>query len=82
MLASAGCGWVCQFHEGDVVKTPISRRFIFQDSQKIREIATRGHGISQTETGETLNQAISAGCGGIWLTLNDEQYAALTARSM
>jgi hypothetical protein len=72
-------GWYCRFHLDDLVKTPISRRFSFRDPRKIHAIVRRGHGLSQAETSETLDQAIAAGYGGIWLSLSEKQYEALIA---
>jgi hypothetical protein len=66
-------GWHCRFHEGDIAKIPISRRFIFHDEQKICEAARRGHGISDEVTHEALKQAIATGRGGVWLMLTDER---------
>jgi hypothetical protein len=68
--------WRCRFHEGNLAKAPISRVFVFRDKEKIYEAARRG-GLSSSDAHYALNEAISAGCGGIWLQLNDAQYSSL-----
>jgi hypothetical protein len=70
-------GWYCGFHQDDLPKTPISKRFIFRSKEKIYETAQRGHGLPGAESRSSLDQAVAIGRGGIWLLLTKKQYLAL-----
>ena len=70
-------GWHCRFHQDNLAKTPISRPFVFSSAEKIREAARRGNGLLDMESRDALDEAVTIGRGGVWLHLNDDQYAAL-----
>jgi hypothetical protein len=74
-------GWHCRFHQDDLAKTPISRRFVFRDADKIYEAARRGHGFTGMESCQALDEAVARGRGGIWLKLAEHQYRALRRKS-
>jgi hypothetical protein len=69
-------GWQVQFVEADL-QTPLPRRFIFADPEKIRELARRGEAMGTSEARQTLEYAIQAGRGGVYLKLTPEQHARL-----
>ena len=69
-------GWYCQFVEEDL-KTPLPRKFTFDDPAKVIELAARGGYILNLEGRQALDHAIDQGRGGIWLELTEEQYAKL-----
>jgi len=69
-------GWQVQFLEADL-KTPLPRKFTFADPEKIRELARRGEAWGDSESRQTLEEAIETGRGGICLRLTPEQYARL-----
>jgi hypothetical protein len=64
-------------HQNDLRKTPISRRFVFAGAEKVYEAARRGNGLMSMESRHGFQEAVTAGKGGIWLSLNQQQYAAL-----
>lgn len=70
-------GWHCRFRQNDLPKTPISRKFVLSDEQKIYEAAERGDGLICTESREALDEAVAMGRGGVWLRLTEAQYSAL-----
>ncbi len=81
-MSFARCnGWRCRFHADDLAKTPISRRFIFQDEQKLRAILRRSNKLVDSGTHEMLEAMIAAGHGGVWLRLTIEQYASVVSPS-
>ena len=55
--------------------------FKFRDVRSIYEMVRRAHGVVGTEGIEALDQAVTAGRGGVFLHLTDDQYAAVTATS-
>jgi hypothetical protein len=69
-------GWRCRFLEWDMM-TPLPGQLKYRDSEKIREIARRGHGLLGEASRLELDHAIKIGRGGIWLHLTGEQYQAL-----
>lgn len=69
-------GWYCQFLEEDL-KTPLPRKFTFATEEKVRELAERGGAFQNLESRHALNHGISNGRGGVWLSLDEEQYAKL-----
>jgi hypothetical protein len=69
--------WHCRFHQDDLLRTPISKRFIFRGKEKIYETAQRGQGLTSAESRSSLDQAVAIGRGGIWLLLTKKQYLAL-----
>ena len=69
-------GWQVQFLEADL-KTPLPRRFIFADPEKIRELARRGEAWGTSEARQMLENAIETGRGGVYLRLTAEQYGKL-----
>jgi hypothetical protein len=79
MSFASSNGWRCRFHKGDVSKTPISRQLNFCDESKLYEIARRGHRLPDARSVAELRHAISAGHGGVWLYLTDDQYSTLTS---
>ena len=69
-------GWHCQFLEADL-KTPLPRKLHFTSSDKIIELVERAGGFKDQESRLMLNQGISMGRGGVFLSLTEEQYAKL-----
>jgi hypothetical protein len=72
-------GWHCRFHQDDLLKSPISRRFVFRRAEKIHEAAQRGNGLIDEESCQSLDGPVALGRGGIWLRLTEGQYSALVA---
>ena len=72
-------GWHSRFHQDDLLKSPISRRFVFRRAEKIHEAAQRGNGLIDEESCQSLDEAVALGRGGIWLRLTEGQYSALVA---
>jgi len=70
----------CRFHNDNLPKTPITRRFTFR-SQRIFEAARRGHGLTAMHSRQALAEAVASGRGGIWLNLTEEQLQALRRQS-
>jgi len=70
----------CRFHNDNLAKTPMSRRFIFR-SRRIFEAARRGHGLTALHSRQALAEAVAIGRGGIWLQLTEEQLQALRRQS-
>ncbi|MDP9050834.1 MAG: hypothetical protein M3O31_08945 [Acidobacteriota bacterium] len=69
-------GWHVSFMEEDL-KTPLPRRFTFQDEVKILDLARHG-GADFTLAGrQAIDQGIERGRGAVWLKLTPEQYAKL-----
>ncbi len=73
-------GWFCQFLEEDL-KTPLPRKMLFADDQKIWEMAKRGGFTLNIAGRQQLQEAIRKGVGGIWLELTREQHAKLKESS-
>jgi hypothetical protein len=73
-------GWLCQFLEEDL-KTSLPRKVMFEDDQKIWEMAKRGGFTLNISGRQELEEAIRRKRGGIWLELTPEQYAKLLERS-
>jgi hypothetical protein len=73
-------GWLCQFLEEDL-KTPLPRKVMFEDDQKIWEMAKRGGFTLNISGRQELQDKIRKGGGGIWLELAPEQYEKLQRRS-
>jgi len=69
-------GWQCQFLESDL-KTPLPRKLHFTSPDKIVELVERGGGFKDQESRLMLEQGISMGRGGVFLSLTEEQYAKL-----
>jgi len=65
-------GWHCRFHLADLRKTPISRRFVFQSAEKIREAVLRGNGLVDNESRDALDEAVTIGRGGVLLHLTED----------
>lgn len=74
MLARGG--WFVQFLEADL-KTSLPRKFTFQDSAKVIEMAMRGGADSMSADRQALEYAIGLGRGSAWLNLTGEQYGKL-----
>jgi hypothetical protein len=72
-------GWQCQFLEADL-KTPLPKRLHFTSSEKIVELVKRGGGITDQESRLMLEQGISMGRCGVFLSLTEEQYAKLRGK--
>jgi hypothetical protein len=68
--------WLCQFLEDDL-KTPLSRKVMFEDDRKIWEMAKRGGFTLNISGRQELEGAIRRKRGGIWLELTPEQYEKL-----
>ena len=69
-------GWMCQFLEADV-RTPLRKKLIFQDPQKIVEMAKKGGADFMSEDRQALEYGINLGRGSLWLNLTEEQYRKL-----
>jgi hypothetical protein len=69
-------GWLCQFVEEDL-KTPLPRKVLFENDQKIWEMAKRGGFTLNISGRQEIQEAIRRRRGGIWLELTPEQYAKL-----
>ena len=69
-------GWLCQFLEEDL-KTPLPRKVLFENDQKIWEMAKRGGFTLNISGRQEIQEAIRRRRGGIWLELTPEQYAKL-----
>jgi hypothetical protein len=69
-------GWEVQFLEADL-KTPLPRRFTFDDPEKIKEPVGRGEGWGTSEAKQMLEYSIETGRGGVYLRLTPGQYAKL-----
>jgi hypothetical protein len=54
-------GWQVQFCEADL-KTPLPRKLIFKDPEKIRELARRGEAWGTSEARQMLEYGIEVGC--------------------
>ena len=72
-------GWQCQFLEADL-QTPLPKRLHYASSAKVVELIERGGGITDQESRLMLEQGISMGRGGVFLSLTEEQYAVLKKR--
>jgi hypothetical protein len=69
-------GWRVSFLEKDL-KTALPRTFLFQDQQKVIEMAKRG-GADFTLAGrQVIEQGLRNGRGGVWLNLCEEQWKRL-----
>ena len=69
-------GWVCHFLEADV-RTSLSKKLIFQDPQKIVEMAKKGGADFMSADRLALEYGINLGRRSLWLNLTDEQYKKL-----
>jgi hypothetical protein len=69
-------GCQVQFLEAGL-KKPVPRKVTFADADKIRELARSGEALGGSEAKQMLEHAIETGRGGVYLTLNLEQYARL-----
>ena len=69
-------GWFCQFLEEDL-KTPLPKKVIVKNQDKVREIARRGGCNMNLESLQALEHGIEIGRGGVWLELTEEQYQKL-----
>ena len=72
--------WMCQFLEEDL-KTPLPRRYNFRDPEKIREIVRKVGSFADLQDRQALDYGLETGRGGVWLQLNEEQYARLKTRA-
>lgn len=68
--------WHCVFLEEDL-KTQLPKLLSFRDPRKIYEAAERGHALLDSEARLALEHGIEIGRGGIWLHLDNQQYASL-----
>jgi hypothetical protein len=73
--------WHCRFHENNLAKSPITRRFVFNGAEKIYEAAKRAQGITDVVSRRALDEAIAKGCGGVWLRLSEKQFSTLLLAS-
>lgn len=71
--------WQCQFLEEDL-KTSLHREVSFSDAAKLFTMAERGGYRMNLEGRQAIEHAIEKGRGGIWLHLNEDQYARLKRR--
>jgi hypothetical protein len=72
-------GWYCQFLEDDL-KTPLPKKVVLDDPQKIIEMARRGGAPMKLEDVQALEYGIQNGRGSVMLSLTDEQYQKLKRR--
>jgi hypothetical protein len=69
-------GWLCPFLEADL-QTPLPRKLHFASSAKVIELVERAGGFVDQESRLMLDQGISMGRGGVFLSLTEEQYSNL-----
>lgn len=69
-------GSQCQFLEADL-QTPLPRKLCYKSAVKIIELVERGGGFKDFESRLMLDQGISMGRGGVFLSLTDELYRKL-----
>ena len=74
-------GWQCQFLEADL-QTPLPRRLHFTSPDKIIELVERGGGYKDQESRLMLEQGITMGRGGVFMSLTEEQYKKLFADAL
>ena len=79
VYASFQCrgGWHVSFLESDL-KTSLHKHLTFASEQKIVELAKRGNADLNLECRAAIQHGISAGRGGFYLNLSEEQYDRLT----
>jgi len=70
-------GWRVTFLERDLT-TPLPRRFVFQQPEKVIDMARRGGAAFNLAGRQALEGGIGNGRGGVWLNLTEEQYRKLT----
>jgi hypothetical protein len=68
--------WFCQFLEADL-KTSLPRKVTLRDEKKLFEMVERGGVHLSPAERFSIQKAMEAGRGGIWLELSEEQYAKL-----
>jgi hypothetical protein len=68
-------GWRVSFLEADCT-TVLARKLTFADPDKIRIMHQR-FGSQLLDDKNALTHGINIGRGGVWLTLDDEQYQKL-----
>lgn len=59
------------------LKTPLPRKLVFTDPDKIRELARKGEAWGTSEARQMLELAIEQGRGGVYLNLTPVQYRRL-----
>jgi hypothetical protein len=69
-------GWQVSFLEQDL-KTSLARTFIFQDKQKVIEMAKRGGADCTLAGRQAIEHGLQNGRGGVWLNLCEEQWKRL-----
>jgi hypothetical protein len=69
-------GWQVRFLKADC-RTQLTKRFVFTDPEKIKELAKRGEAWGDSESRQMLEMAIEQGRGGCYLNLTPAQYRAL-----
>ena len=69
-------GWRVTFLEQDL-KTSLKRRLVFQDPEKVIDLAKRGGADLGLAGRQALDSGIGNGRGGLWLKLSEIQYALL-----
>ena len=69
-------GWFCQFLLADL-RTPLRKRVIFQDPQKVVELAKKGGAEFTSADRQALEYGLSQGRGAVWLNLTQAQLAKL-----
>ena len=69
-------GWCCQFLMEDL-RTSLRRKFVFQDSKKIVDMAQKGGADFTSADRQALEFGISRGQGAVWLNLTQEQLGKL-----
>lgn len=74
MLVTAG--WRVTFLEADC-KTSLPRKFVFQDSAKVMEMAMRGGADRMSADKQALEYGFAKGRGSVWLNLSQEQLEKL-----
>jgi hypothetical protein len=68
--------WYCRFLEGDL-KTALPRKLTFATSEKILQLAEHAGALHNLKCRQAVEHGISAGRGGVFLSLTPEQYAKL-----
>jgi hypothetical protein len=76
MFFELRAAWHVMFTE-EGQNVALSRRFVFQDSDKILELARKGGHSMNLEGRQAIDMGIAGGKGGVMLKLTPEQYLKL-----
>jgi hypothetical protein len=73
-------GWHISFLESDC-KTSLPLRLTFAKEDKIRDIVEKHGADDGLDSKHALEHGLSIGRGGVWLSLDEEQYRKLKIKS-